>query len=44
MLKVSNDIIIALNFEYSLLKVLKWYWEAAIEDVLQKYLNMCSSK
>ena len=32
------------NFEYSLLLVLKWYWEAAIEDISQKYLNMCFSK
>ena len=23
---------------------MKWYWQAAIEGVLQKYLNMCSSK
>ena len=30
------------NLEYSLLVVLKWYWEAAIEEVLKKYLNMCS--
>ena len=37
--------IIALqNLEYSILIVLKWYWEAAIEDVLQKYLNMRSPK
>ena len=46
MLKVPSDMLFKAlqNFEYSLLIVLKWYWEAAVEDVLQKYLNMCSSK
>ena len=36
-------IIALLNLEYSLLIVLKCYWEATIEGILQKYLNMCSS-
>ena len=37
--------IIALqNFQYSLLIALKWYWEAAIEAVLQNYLNIAFFK